>query len=89
MMCIMRITISLEDQLGKQVRQAAAALGLSVRAFITETLDDALKRHDPSEQPPFRSITMGGVHPRPGVDLDRPRALDVQDDEARFVSARQ
>jgi hypothetical protein len=25
-----------------------------------------------------------GVHVRPGVDLDRPRALDAQDDEARF-----
>ena len=88
MMYIMRITISLEDQLGKQVRRAAAAQGLSVSAFIAQTLDDALKRHEPSEQPAFRLITVRGAHPRPGVDLDRPRALDAQDDEARFMTGR-
>ncbi|MDE0189013.1 MAG: DUF2191 domain-containing protein [bacterium] len=82
----MRTTISLEDQLGKQVRRAAAAHGLSVSAFIAQTLDDALKRRVPSEQPAFRLITARGVHPRPGVDLDRPRALEAQDDEARFMS---
>lgn len=84
----MRVTISLEDRLSKQVRRAAAARGLSVSGFIAQTLDDALKRHEPSEQPAFRLITVGGVHPRPGADLDRPRALDAQDDEARFMSSR-
>ena len=34
--------------------------------------------------PPFRLVTVRGVRARPGVDLDRPRALDAQDDEARF-----
>lgn len=86
MTCIMRTTISLEDRLAKQVRRAAAARGLSVSAFISETLDDALKRTEPSEQPPFELITVGGAHPLPGVDLDRPRMLDVQDDEARYAS---
>ena len=80
----MRTTISLDDQLAKQVRRAAEARGLSVSAFIAKTLDDALKRREPSEPPPFRLVTVRGVHARPGVDLDRPRALDAQDDEARF-----
>ncbi|MCY3896489.1 MAG: ribbon-helix-helix protein, CopG family [Chloroflexi bacterium] len=80
----MRTTISLDDQLARQVRRAAAARGLSVSAFISRTLDDALKRRDPSEPPPFRLVTVGGVRPRPGVDLDRPRSLEVQDDEAHF-----
>ena len=84
----MRTTISLEDQLATQVRRAAAARGLSVSAFISQTLVDALNRHEPTEQPTFRLITVRGVHPRPGVDLDRPRALDAQDDEARFKSGR-
>ena len=84
----MRTTISLDDQLAKQVRRAAAARGLSVSAFISHTLVDALKRHEPTEQPAFRLITVGGVHPRPAVDLDRPRALDAQDDEARFLPGR-
>ena len=80
----MRTTISLDDQLAKQVRRAAAARGISVSAFIAKTLDDALKRREPSEPPPFRLVTVPGVHARPGVDLDRPRTLDAQDDEARF-----
>ena len=80
----MRTTISLDDQLAKQVRRAAEARGISVSAFISRTLDDALKRREPSETPPFELVTVRGVHPHPGVDLDRPRALDAQDDEARF-----
>ena len=84
----MRTTISLEDQLGKQVRRAAAASGLSVSAFISQTLVEALNRAEPSEQPPFELITVPGVHPLPDVDLDRPRALDARDDESRFMSGR-
>jgi len=84
----MRTTISLDDRLAKQVRRAAAARGISVSSFISDTLDDALKRREPSSPPPFRLITVRGVHPRPGVDFDRPRALDVQDDEARFNRGR-
>jgi len=84
MMFIMRTTISLDDQLAKQVRRAAETRGLSVSAFIAKTLDDALKRRDDPEPPPFQLVTVRGVHSRPGVDLDRPRALDAQDDEARF-----
>ncbi len=84
MLCIMRTTISLDDQLAKQVRRAAASCGLSVSAFIAKTLDDALKRPETLEPPPFHLVTVRGVHLRPGVDLDRPRALDAQDDEARF-----
>ena len=84
----MRTTISLDDQLAKQVRREAAARGLSVSTFISRTLNDALKRREPSEPPPFRLVTVRGVHPRPGVDLDRPRALDAEDDEARFERGR-
>lgn len=77
----MRTTISLDDQLARQVRRAAAARGVSVSAFIAKTLDDALKRPAPSGSPPFQLLTVRGVRPRPGVDLDRPRALEAQDDE--------
>ena len=80
----MRTTISIDDQLAKQVRRAAEARGISVSAFISKTLDDALKRREPSEPPPFQLVTVRGVHPRPGVDLDQTRALDAQDDETRF-----
>ena len=81
----MRTTISLEDRLAMQVRLEAAASGVSVSAFIAKTLDDALKRR-PAAEPakPFRLITVGGDGPRPGIDLDRPRAIEVADDEIRF-----
>lgn len=80
----MRTTISLDDRLGNQVRRAAAAQELSVSAFISKVLDDALKRRVPSEPPAFRLITTRGTRVRAGVDLDRPRSLDVEDDEARL-----
>ena len=86
MLCwrIMRITISLDDRLAGQVRRAAAARGMSVSAFSASTLDDALNRRETPEPPPFRLVTVRGVHARPGVDLDRSRGLDAQDDEARL-----
>ena len=84
MLCIMRTTISLDDQLAKQVRREAADRGVSVSAFIATTLSDVLKRREPSESPPFRLVTVRGSRPRPGIDLDRPRALDAREDETRF-----
>ena len=83
MLFIMRTTISLEDQLATRVRREAAALGVSVSAFIAKTLDDALTRRK-SAAPPFRLVTVGGNGPRPGIDLDRPGAIDAADDEIRF-----
>ena len=80
----MRTTISLDEHLAKRVRREASAQGISVSAFIARMPDDALKRREPSEPPPFRLITSRDVRPRPGVDLDRPRSLDALDDEARF-----
>ena len=79
MLCIMRTTISLDEQLAKQVQRGAAARGMSVSAFIARVLDDALKRSEPPEPPSFRLVTVRGVQPRPGVNLDRTRALDTQD----------
>ena len=80
----MRTTISLDDQLARQVRRAAQARGLSVSAFIAGTLSDALKRREAPPPPPFRLVTVRGSRPRPGVDLDRPRSLDVREDESVF-----
>ena len=80
----MRTTISLGEQLSNQVRRAAAAQKLSVSAFVAKVLNDVLKQRVPSEPPPFRLVTTPGVRVRPGVDLDRPRSLDTEDDETRF-----
>ena len=79
----MRTTISLDDRLAARVRRAAAVRGVSVSAFIAATLTDALTRTGSVAPKPFRLVSVGGG-PRPGIDLDRPRALDVDDDERRF-----
>jgi len=84
MLFIMRTTISLSEHLSNQVRRAAAAQKLSVSAFISKVLDDALKKRVPSEPPAFTLVTTPGVRVRPGVDLDRPRSVDSEDDETRF-----
>ena len=68
-----------------QVRREAAAQCLSVSAFIAKTLDDAIKRREPVLDKPFRLVTVGGGGPLPGIELDRPRALEADDDELRFV----
>lgn len=81
----MRTTISLDDLLARQVRRRAEAEGLSVSAFIARVLHDALKVRKPKESRPFRLITVGGGGPLPGVELDRPRALEVAEDEAGYA----
>ena len=81
---VMRTTISLDEYLERQVRRRAAAEGLSVSAFISKVLNDALKRPAPSERTPFRLVTARNTRLRPGVDLDSSRSLDVEDDRARF-----
>ena len=82
----MRTTISLEDRLAEQVKRRAAEEGLSVSAFIARMLDDGLKRRPAREPPRFRLVTVGGSGVRSGVDLDRPREIEVAEDENRFGS---
>ncbi len=81
----MRTTISLDDGLAERIRSRAAEEGLSVSAFIAKTLDDVLKRQSPIPSPPFKLVTVNGKGPAPGLDLDRPRALETADDEIHFA----
>ena len=80
----MRLSFSLDDQLAKRLDRAAAEEGLSVSAFIARTLNDALMRREPSRPPPFRLVTVRGGRPPAGIDLDRPRDLDIIEDEIQF-----
>lgn len=83
----MRTTISLDDRLAHAVRESAARKGKSVSAFIAGILDDALKRPAPRGERPFRLVTVAGGGVRPGVDLNRPRELEVEEDEAAWPEA--
>ena len=80
----MRTTISLNEHLANQVRRAATAEKLSVNAFITKVLDDALKQRTLSTPPAFRLVTTSGARVRPGVELDRPGSVEAGDDETLF-----
>ena len=80
----MRMTISLDDQLAKQVRREAATHGVSMSAFISTTLSDALMRRQLPEPPPIQLVTVRGVHPNRASPLTGTRALDARDDETRF-----
>jgi predicted DNA binding CopG/RHH family protein len=84
----MRTTISLDERLAEQVKQRAASQGLSVSAFIAKTLNDALRRPARKPAPPFRLVTAGEGGVLPGVDLDRPNALVVAEDEEEFPPRR-
>lgn len=55
---------------------------MSVTTSNPKSLDDTPKREDAGPKP-FRLVTVR-ASPRPGVDVDRPRALEVEDDQARF-----
>ena len=57
---------------------------MSMNPFSTKPLEDARRGRDDREPEPFRLITVRGSGVRPGVDLDRPRALEVEEDEERF-----
>lgn len=80
----MRTTISLDDRLGEQVKRRAAETGLSVSAFIAKILNDQLKRSAQQPATPFRLITVGGSGLQPGIDLDRPRELELEQDEQSY-----
>lgn len=77
----------MEERLTRAVRREAASRGVSVSALIARLVDDALKRPEPPVTRPFRLITVGGDGPRPGIDLDRPRQIEVLDDEGRYSRA--
>ena len=57
---------------------------MSVNRFSANLLGDVRRRRDDREPKPFRLITVRGSGVRAGVDLDRPRALEVEEDEDRF-----
>lgn len=81
----MRTTISLEDRLAEEVKRRAAESGESVSAFIARVLYDSLKREEPAPARPFRLITASGNGVRSGIDPDRPRSIDVSEDEENWA----
>lgn len=83
----MRTTISLDDQLAQTVRREARARSMSVSAFVSGILADALQLKHQAGTAPFKLPTIAGVRLRSGIDLDQPRALEILDEEKEFLKS--
>ena len=80
----MRTTISIDDRLGKLLKERAASEGVSVSAFVARALRELLTRNEKPARPPrFKLIAVGGK-PRPGIDLDKTSALLAAEDLEQY-----
>ena len=78
---MMRTTVTIDDDLFRQVKQRAAESGVSLSDVVNRALRDSLTaRAQPGSLPPFRMVTFGRAQPQ--VDHspdDFARALDEED----------
>ena len=79
----MRTTISLEDDLLAEAKQAAARSGRTVSQVVEDALREVFaRRRAASEQPPLRFHSVDGDGPLPGVTVNSNAALfDLMDHE--------
>ena len=82
-----KVTISIDDQLAQAVRQEARVCNLSTSEFVSGILAYALWRKAQADASSARFPTITGVHIRPGVDLDQPRAPATKTSEAPLAYA--
>ena len=81
MLCIMRTTISLDENLGNELKERVQAEGVSLSALIAELLRKATRPERPEDdEPPLELVTVGGA-PAAGVNLDRTSELLMADDD--------
>jgi Arc/MetJ family transcription regulator len=81
MICVMRTTIRLDDDLLREAKAYAAATDRTLTRLIEDALREALARR--AARPTRRRVrvfTVGGSGPRPGVNLDsNAELLDVME----------
>ena len=73
----MRTTLTIEDQLARDLKRAAHATGKPFKQFVNEALRTGLRAMDNPPARPYRLNPAALGPPRPGIDLDR--ALDLAD----------
>lgn len=86
----MRTTLTLDDQLLRQLRARAASSGKPFRQVVDEVLRAGLAGRAPADRPPYRcpSFSIGGL--AAGVDLDKALRLAGElEDEALAEKLRQ
>ena len=76
MLCCMRTTIRLDDQLLKKTKQLAAKTGKTLTAVIEDALRETLARQQENDQrEPVKLPVFQGQGLQAGVDLDDSAAL--------------
>lgn len=76
MLCCMRTTIRLDDELLTEAKQVAIKTNRTLTAVIEDALRQHLAQQEALEQrQPVRLKTVDGRGPLPGVDLDDSAAL--------------
>jgi hypothetical protein len=86
----MRTTVTLDDQLLRQLKARAASSGKPFRQVVNEVLRAGLASQAPADRPPYRcpSFSIGGL--AAGVDLDKALLLAGElEDEALAEKLRQ
>lgn len=76
MLCCMRTTIRIDDQLLKETKQLAAKTGKTLTAVIEDALRETLARQEAGQQRvPVKLPVVEGKGLQAGVDLDDSAAL--------------
>jgi hypothetical protein len=73
----MRTTLTLDDQLARELKEVAHKTGKSFKEVVNETLHNGLRPKRAPVPKPYRleTVSLGGV--RPGINLDK--ALSIAD----------
>lgn len=83
----MRTTLSIDDELYRRAKAAAALRGSSVTSLIEDALRHALDAPAASAPVPDLPVARESGGPLPGIDLHDARALAAVLDEGRSVDA--
>lgn len=75
MMCIMRTTVAIDDELLAAARQRARSRGVTLGRVIEAALRRELSSGEPRGSAPAVPVFEGGTGPRPGIDLTSNRNL--------------
>ena len=82
----MRTTINLPEPVIQNAKRTADARGLTLSGVLEEALRVYLARKPDVPASPFLLHTVRGKLVNPNLDLDRTSALEVHDDEEKFLS---
>ena len=80
----MRTTVNISDPLLRAARRRAAERGITLGEFLEDAVRMQIAQKVTAAAP-FRLHTVSGKPVNPHIDLDRTSALEMLEEEARFV----